>query len=133
MGKKFNKKTEAARAELSAKSRQAKEIRELMIEMAKTPEQALEASLLTINNILIMNYTKETGCTEFKTFHDWKKAGFKVKKGSTAFRIWGKPIKANKPDQEEVDPEEKDQFKMFPMCCLFSESQVEPLEKEVAA
>ncbi len=96
-----------------------------MVQMASTQVEALEASLLTINDVLIMGYTKETGCSDYRTFHDWKKAGFKVKKHSTAFRIWGKPIKAKKPDQEKVDPEKQYAFKMFPMCCLFNESQVE--------
>ncbi len=118
------------RIELSARSREAKELRELMVMTADTPEKALEASLLTINAVLILTYTKETGCTDYRTFHDWKKAGCKVKKNSTAFRIWGKPIKAKKPDQEQVDPEDQDAFRMFPMCCLFNESQVEALPSE---
>lgn len=126
-----------AKKELIKMSKEAKSIRKHMVDMAKTPEQALEAQLTTINQILMEMHQKATGQTEFKTFHDWKKAGFKVRKGEKSFRIWGKPRKCKKSvDVVKVDTGEETtkekEFELFPMCCMFHRGQVEPLEKEPA-
>jgi len=125
MAKKINKsKSNEARAVLIGLSRAAKEQRELMVLMADTPEKKLFATTLTVNDVLIINYKKESGCQLFKTFHDWKNDGYKVKKGEKAFRIWGKPIKALKKSETDTSNEDQE-FKMFPMCCVFNELQVE--------
>ena len=122
-----------AKKELIQMSKEAKATRKLMIKNAKTLEEAAEAELVTINEILMEMHQEATGQSEFKTFHDWKKAGFKVRKGEKSFRIWGKPRKCKKSvDAVKVDTGEKTtiekEFELFPMCCMFHRGQVEPLD-----
>lgn len=112
-------KSKAARAELIALSCEAK--RQSVMIASMTGEE------YGVNEILVQNYIAQSGAKTFKTFHDWKKEGYKVKKGETAFRIWGKPLKATKKD-EELDQESK--YKLFPMCCLFNEAQVELIDND---
>ena len=105
--------------------------RETLINDSNEARQAIELMAaqgkgeLTINEYLLARYKSETGCNEFKTFHDWKKAGYSVKKGSESFVVWGSPRKvkmANDSTQEEdAKPQE---YKLFPLCYLFNESQV---------
>lgn len=76
-----------------------------------------------VNKILVMWYEAE-GHKELKTLWQWRKAGFKVRKGSSAFLVWGKRKKATK----EVEGEETS-FKFFPLAYLFSRAQVEPIEQ----
>lgn len=144
MLKKKNKKTPspttvAARKELVALSQQAKAVREGMIAQASTLEEALIASSTTINEILISFYEKDSGCKDFRTFWQWKDAGYRVKKGETAFRVWGAPRAINQTQDSKPadapegtissdDLEAKSEF--WPMCCLFNASQVEPLDRD---
>lgn len=121
------------------RSPQAQEAREKLITLSA--EIKLQAALiaamtgkeLTVNQGLVMHYQIKSGCKDFRTFYQWKDAGFKVKKGAESFRVWGSPIKAtSKVEQGEGEGEEaaEDKYKYWPMCCLFNESQVEPLERE---
>ena len=118
-------KTEAARAELIARSSVAKD-------MALTIE-AMSGVLPSVNEMLLDIYKQETGCKTFKRFDEWKEAGYKVKAGETAFRVWGSPIKAKKAAAEGETAAADDsavceaaKYKYWPMCCIFNESQVEP-------
>jgi len=82
---------------------------------------------LTVNEALLMMYSEGTEAAEFKTFKQWKEAGYSVIKGQIAYRIWGKPLKASK--QQPDNPDEQKEYKLWPMCCLFSNLQVEPLQE----
>ncbi|MCS4309468.1 hypothetical protein M2404_003840 [Rheinheimera pacifica] len=127
--------TVAAKKELIELSAQAKMIRENMVAQAETNEEALAAASLSINDILIELHKKASGAKEFKTFQDWKAAGFNVRKGEKAFRIWGKPLTAKsagepvaEADTGSADASEGNKFEFFPMACVFSDQQVEPTD-----
>jgi hypothetical protein len=78
---------------------------------------------LSMNELLILQYKAETGCTIFRTFKAWKDQGFSVKKGEKGFPIFSRPIAAIKAEQgKEASPEEN---KFFGTCYLFNENQVE--------
>lgn len=112
---------------LIEKSQEAKKFKAQMIEKAKSHVERKAAENLGINEILIQWYRKETGQTVFKTFHDWKKEGFKVAKGQNAFRIWSMPKKAKKSyETEQGEKLEGDEYQYWGMCCLFHAGQVEP-------
>ena len=91
--------------------------------MSKTAKQIVKATdgEKTVNEILIEWYTNEKH-EEFHTFWDWKKLGYKVKKGARAFFIWSKKRKA-KEKQEDKDEEE---YSFYGIAYLFSNAQVEP-------
>lgn len=124
-----------ARQKLIALSKQAKEILEL-IEAGEMQELAESLEDFTVNNVLLHIYAGEQGNNVFKTPGQWKKEGYKIKKGETAYRIWGKPIKATEA-QENQEPAakaeesaEERKYKFWPMACLFNINQVEPWETE---
>lgn len=80
----------------------------------------------TVNEAIIEKIYKEGGeHSEFKTFNQWESMGYKIKKGSKAFAVWAKPTQA-----QRVKNDEADVFDWFPICFLFSDKQVELIERE---
>lgn len=118
--KKVNPKTAAAKSALIALSQAMQENQKVI--------EAMTGDCPSVNELLIEHYKTESNCKTFKTFHQWKAEGYKVKKGEKAYRVWGSPLKAKKAaeDNEQQKDEEK-KYKFWPMCSLFNESQVEPL------
>ncbi|MCU7879296.1 MAG: YdaF family protein [Candidatus Thiodiazotropha sp. (ex Lucinoma aequizonata)] len=130
--KKVNPETVAARQALIAMSQEAQD----MMEMA---ENGMELDGFEgcekVNDFLLVMHQQASGCEQFKTFHDWKKAGYKVKKGSKSYRVWGSPLKAKKQGEEQpAEPaaegksDAEKTFKFWPMRSLFTENQVEPID-----
>jgi len=75
----------------------------------------------SVNEGLLMIYSADGVHTTFKTFHQWKEDGKSVIKGEKAFSVWGSPKKSAMPEAEEG---EKDEFRFWPLCYLFSNAQV---------
>lgn len=63
-----------------------------------------------------------------KTFSQWKKLGFTIKKGEQAYLFWGQPKRYSKQDEtdssENATEDEEKMIKYFPLCYLFCENQV---------
>lgn len=72
----------------------------------------------TVNQAIVDSYTNSENSI-FKTFHQWKKDGKKIIKGSKAFCVWGKPR-----EKEQEDETETDEFRFWPVAYLFSNAQV---------
>lgn len=84
----------------------------------------------TLNEIIIDVFYKKGENKEFHSFVGWKEKGYRVKKGETAFLIWGKPRKKQgKEDEKKDDEEEKPGAEFFPLAYIFSNNQVEKIEK----
>ena len=79
----------------------------------------------TVNEILLEWYTNEEH-SEFNGFWQWKKLGYKVKKGEKAFFIWSKKRKA----KEKHEDKEDEEYSFYSLAYLFSNAQVEPLKKK---
>lgn len=76
----------------------------------------------TVNEALTGMYAEENeGIEEFKTFNQWKQDGYTIIKGSTAFLVWGQPRKVEQVPEGADEPEE---FKYWPLCYLFANTQV---------
>jgi len=92
------------------------------------------AELPTVNACLELIYSRESGQTDFRTFHGWKADGFSVEKGAAGFSIWGKPLAAHGTAGADAAPveafataaesEAAAGFSFFPLCYLFSAAQV---------
>ena len=127
---------------LLSASAQARQIRELMINTAKSLQQAmfLEGQPL---NYFILKYVyapTEEGTTDFKKFNEWKQEGYTIKKGSKAFPVWSQPTKRERKEgdsETETAPtpalmenatgeENRTRYEKerFNMCYLFSNLQV---------
>lgn len=78
----------------------------------------------SVNEALIECFYTDAENKVFHTFNDWIEKGFKIKKGSRAFAIWGspRPLKKVEPPVNQQEEREED---FFPVCYLFSNAQVE--------
>jgi antirestriction protein ArdC len=90
----------------------------------------------TVNEYLLILYQEQEGEeAEFHTYKQWRKLGHQVKKGESAFLVWGRPRKIEseedakeaKEGESEEENSKKDEF--YPLAYLFSSNQVEPREK----
>jgi hypothetical protein len=81
---------------------------------------------LSTNELLLDTYRQRTGAQAFLRLQEWRALGYKVKAGEKAFRIWGCPIQVPKKRVDTDTAEDgSSAFAHWPMCCLFSEHQVE--------
>jgi hypothetical protein len=83
-----------------------------------------------INEALIACYQTEEH-KYFKTLRQWNREGMQVKKGSEAFLLWSRPKTQYK--KAEGIPTQEEDYSFFPLCFLFSNSQVEPSKKNTDA
>jgi len=79
-----------------------------------------------VNDVILNKMYKSNQHNEFNTFKGWKEKGFKVMTGQKAFFIWSKPRKVEKKNEDKESG--KDEYKMFGIAHLFSNSQVESLK-----
>lgn len=82
---------------------------------------------MTINEYVLNHFYKDAENQEFNTLWQWKDKGFKVVKGALAFAVWGKPKALQKEAEAGAEPDEGE-TEFYPLCYLFSNAQVEPLE-----
>lgn len=89
--------------------------------------EALQGVRLSINEILLSFYKLDGHGDSFKTFDEWSRAGWKVKKNEKGLKIWGsKRAAAKRPQsQEESESDEAADYQFFPICYVFSDKQVE--------
>lgn len=103
------------------------EKRNALIELSKIAKMRQEEDLegMSINEILVEVFYTDKENFEFNTFKQWKQKGMNIKKGATAFLVWGSKRK-NKEVQAEPVSEDEKTFEFFPVCYLFSNNQVQP-------
>ncbi len=76
----------------------------------------------TVNEGLAETYMEANPeIEEFNTFNQWKELGYTIKKGSKAFLFWGQPRKISQIPEGSNEPEE---YKYWPLCYLFANTQV---------
>jgi len=90
-----------------------------------------EGEFNSINEALKEQYIEQNpNIKEFRTFGQWKQDGATVRKGESAHLIWGQPRRV---EQAPEDSEEPEEFKYWPICYLFADTQVyKPEEKQEA-
>lgn len=84
-----------------------------------------EGVFSTVNQGLKEIYAQE-GHTELKTIKQWNRDGMRVKKGERSLLLWGSPRKI---EVVEKETEEVDVLDYYPICFVFSSSQVTESEK----
>ena len=81
-----------------------------------------QGAIDSVNDGLKDRYTEQhPTIKEFKTFHQWKEEGATVRKGEKAFLIWGQPRRGEQVPEGSNEPEE---YKYWPICYLFANTQV---------
>ena len=127
----MSEKMKEKRRKLSDISRNAKAAAENAVGNGASPF----ILMMNVNKLIETFIYNPEGNLEFKTFKQWKEAGYTIKKGSTAFLFWGQPLKDKYVDEEtgEITEEEPDTEKFFPLAYLFSNEQVYRKEAEPQA
>jgi len=85
----------------------------------------------TINGLLRMFYAA-AGHTELKTFDEWKKAGYIVRKGQKALLLWGRPRRQDK-EADDTNVGDATAMEFFPTCYVFSRTQVHAMTAKAQA
>ena len=137
---------------LLAASAEARQIRDFMINTAKSAAQALFLESQPLNYFILkfVYAPAEEGTTEFKKFNEWKQEGCTIKKGSKAFPVWSQPTSRDKKKEQDGETasapapammenangedngeESRSGRERFNMCYLFSNLQV--IRREPAA
>ena len=81
-----------------------------------------EGAIDSVNEGLKDMYTEQNPeIEEFKTFNQWKNEGATVRRGEKAFLVWGQPRRVEQVPEGSTEPEE---FKYWPICYLFANTQV---------
>ncbi len=86
-------------------------------------------TFLSINDAIVETLYKDETNKEFKSYRQWKKEGYQVKKGEKAFLLWARPKQIQKPMEEGKKSEDlEDMVKYFPIAYLFSNAQVDSMK-----
>ncbi len=90
-------------------------------------QQAVKAGAYSSVNEGLVDMYRQQGHTTIHSFKQWLSEGYCVRKGEKALLLWGEPRKAaNKEKKVESD---EDEFSFFPLAYVFSQLQVEKLQK----
>ena len=121
---------------LTRASDTARKIKEQLISEAPTQAAALFLNSRPLNYFILNFVYKTNGITDFKKFNEWKQAGATVKKGEKAFPIWGQPIGKQKEEEAKNKGEDykasEEENERYPICYVFSNLQVRPIERKEA-
>lgn len=130
MAKKYKKKELTQEQIDKSKARRS----ELVI-LSKAMKIAIEEGKIKAENVnaaLVIYYKlKDDKIKELHTFSDWRKKGFKVKKGSKSYPVWSAPKRYIKDNPEASQSSEAiEELKSFKICSLFSNEQVEEIKNK---
>lgn len=101
----------------------AKAARAALKEISNAVKPLVKVGAFDSVNEAIVNTYKSEEHQEFKKFWEWKREGYTILKGSKAFPVWGQPVKRTAKTEAP-----KDEYEFFPICYLFSNSQVRRAE-----
>jgi hypothetical protein len=110
------------------------EKRTFLKKLSKAVGDLVQAGVYTtINEAVIDSFYKDEVNTDFRTFPEWQREGYRIKKGSKAFIVWGKPKRSQDKDKADAQGKEApatddDKGDFFPIAFLFSNAQVERRE-----
>ncbi len=117
--------------ETASKKEQAHERRQALKGLCNTLKTMQDTGQLTSDdgtmNGLLRAFYAQNGHTDLKTYEQWKKEGYQVKRGEKAILFWAKP-KATKDSKANAiaagKPEDEAEKDYFPVKYLFSNKQV---------
>lgn len=115
----------------NSRKEQYMENRKKLIGLSQVIRLAVKEGVFDTVNEGLREMYEETDeeITDFNTFNQWKEQGYTIKKGSKAFLFWGQPRKISQVPEGSNEPEE---FKYWPICYLFTDTQVFKADTEKA-
>lgn len=88
----------------------------------------------TFNAWLIQGYRKATGQEDFRTYKDWKQAGFQVRRGESSYPLFSRPLGALKHEKNpDYTPGQDSSDRFFKVAHVFHRGQVDPIEGQANA
>ena len=120
----MKKSTDPKKKEEAFKRREA--LKDLSASLQALSKQGLFPEFPTVNGLL-RYYYENRGYTDLKTFKQWRKDGFAVKKGEKAILLWAQPVASNhsKAEATEAGKDESEAKEdSFPICYVFASCQV---------
>lgn len=111
------------------RSEAIREKRKELIELSKGVRPLVdEGEYDHINEAIVEAVYKEENpdIKELNTLKQWNKKGYRVNKGEKAKLVWGQPRKVEQVPEGSDEPEE---YKLWPVCFLFANTQVSKVEK----
>lgn len=87
----------------------------------------------SINELLVDYYKSNKGVTDLKTFEEWRKLGYTVKKGESSYLVWAKPVASTQAKERAEHNETDAKEDYFPVCHLFDRSQVQEMKPKAQA
>ena len=110
------------------KKRPIDEARErLKILSLEVADLVADETFFSINDAIVETLYKDEANRMFKSYGQWKKEGYQVRKGEKAFLLWAKPKEIQRPLAENKAKELDEMMKYFPLAYLFSNAQVDQL------
>lgn len=86
-----------------------------------------------VNELITAFYETEYKATELKTFEEWRKLGFSVKKGESSYLVWGKPVASTQAKEQAAETKTDAKEDYYPVCHLFDRSQVQEMRPKAQA
>jgi len=125
-GKKKNDAPNEKREQLFLVSKTARELREKMMKNAADEMVLYMLTRQPLNYFIRRIYGLENA--ELRSFWEWKKDDYTIRKGEHAHLFWGQPLRV-KPKQEDMPEtdlpdEQRNNYEFYPLCFLFDETQV---------
>ncbi len=115
----------------TAEPRQPNPNRERLKELSAGLQILVKEGVYTcVNEALKDIHYRRDGHETFRTFHQWLELGKCVKKGEKGFVVWSSPKKAKSKgaaEQPSTSEDGSDEYKLFGICYLFSNLQVDDL------
>ncbi|MBQ7349724.1 MAG: DUF1738 domain-containing protein [Bacteroides sp.] len=105
-------------------------LKDLSSQLQALSKQGLFPEFPTVNGLL-RYYYESKGYKDLKTFKQWKKDGFSVKKGEKAILLWAQPVASSQSKESAAEAgktveEAKEDY--FPVCHVFAACQVQPMK-----
>jgi hypothetical protein len=120
------------REKLFLTSIKARELREMLIKQSETEAEMCFYIAMPLNFYIKKIYNMENA--ELRSFHEWRKLGYTIRKGEQAHLFWGQP-KNVLPQKDEINEKidvEINKYKFFPISFLFEKSQVYRRDEDVS-
>lgn len=91
-------------------------------ELSKLAKARIETDCegMTVNEVLVNEFYTSKVHQEFNTLFEWNNKGYKVKKGSQSFCVWGSPkLRNSDKEAEKIPPKKMTQnFTRFAICLV---------------
>ena len=112
-----------------AMSAEMKAKRAELMAMSQPFQMLVKQGAIASVNIGLATMYAQQGHRVLKSYNEWRKEGFQVRKGATALLMWGEPKERKLPmAEQEGGPEGESGNLFWPLAYLFSNQHVDKIK-----